>query len=94
MANEATLDLPVTELNEKEQAFLEAARRMFAENTDWLEFESFVFGMDSPVFSKTRSHRNVIESPLYIALRDMWLQLGVRQGMVRDESRGNEEGGR
>ena len=91
MANEATLDEPVTGLNETERAFLGRARKLFAQNTDWFEFEGFAFGMRSPVFAKTRSHKKVVESPLYIALRDMWLELGVRQGKVRDDSRGSEE---
>jgi len=94
MANEATLEQPITGLNEREQAFLETARRLFAENTDWFEFESFVFGMQSPVFAKTRSHRNILEHPLYRALTDMWLELGVRQGMVKDDSRGSSQGSR
>ncbi len=79
---------------EAEKKFLERARRLFAENTDWLEFEGFAFGMRSPVFAKTRSHKKVVESPLYIALRDMWLELGVRQGKVADDSRGSEGGSR
>lgn len=94
MANEATLEQPITGLNELEQAFLEHARRLFAENTSWFEFEEFAFGMHSPLFLKTRSHQNILEHPLYQALTDMWLQLGVRQGMVKDESRGSEEGSR
>jgi hypothetical protein len=95
MANEAvTLEQPITGLNEVEQAFLARARRMFAANTNWFEFEDFAFGMGSPLFSKTRSHQNILEHPLYRALTDMWLQLGVRQGLVRDDSRGTEEGGR
>ena len=93
MANEV-MDEPITGLNEAEQAFLDRARKLFAANTDWFEFEGFAFGMRSPVFAKTRSHKKVVESPLYIALRDMWLQLGVQQGMVRDDTRGSEEGGR
>lgn len=96
MANEATtLEQTVTGLNEREQAFLAVTRRMFAENTDWFEFESFAFGMQSPVFSKTRSHKNVLQNPLYIALRDMWIELGIRQGRVAaDDERGSEEGSR
>jgi hypothetical protein len=95
MTNEATLEQPITGLNEAEEAFLEVARRMFAENTDWFEFESFAFGMGSPLFAKPRSHMNIIEHPLYLALRDMWIELGIRQGMVKkDDSRGSETGSR
>ena len=89
MANEATLEQPVTGLNEAEEAFLEVARRMFAENTDWFEFESFAFGMRSPLFEKTRSHKNILEHPLYVALTDMWIELGIRQGKVKDGPRGS-----
>lgn len=94
MANEATLEHPVSELNEVEKKFLEAARRLFEQNVNWLEFEGFAFGMRSPLFAKTRSHKNILEHPLYVALTDMWLELGVRQGMVKDGPRGSETGGR
>jgi hypothetical protein len=94
MSTETVIERPTTSLNQKEQAFLKAAKRLFNENVDWFEFESFAFGMHSPVFAKSRSHSKVVESPLYLALRDMWLELGVRQGKVRDDSRGSEEGSR
>ena len=94
MANEATLEQPITGLNDVEKAFLERARKLFDANTDWFRFEGFAFGMRSPLFAKTRSHQNILENPLYIALRDMWIQLGIRQGWVADDTRGSEEGGR
>ncbi len=75
-------------LNEEERAYLKRGRAMFAQNADWLEFESFAFGMRSPVFSKTRTHRKILENPLYLALRDMWLQLGVQQGRIAAPEKG------
>lgn len=75
-------------LTAEEQAFLARARSKFNENTDWFQFEDFAFGMRSPLFSKTRSHRNLRENPLYIALRDMWLQLGVQQGRIAAPAKG------
>jgi len=66
----------------EEQAFLRAAREKYLHNADWFEFEDFVFGSRSPLFTKERSHQDILEHPLYIALKEMWLELGVRQGRV------------
>jgi hypothetical protein len=73
------------DLNPEERAYLKRGRAMFAKNTDWFEFESFAFGMRSPVFSKTRTHRKIRENPLFLALQDMWLQLAVQQGRIAPE---------
>jgi hypothetical protein len=37
-------------------------------------------------FASAKSRLEVIEDPLYLALEDMWLQLGVQQGMVKAET--------
>ena len=37
----------------------------------------------SPLYSGRKSRLEVIEDRLYLALEDMWLQLGVQQGMVK-----------
>ena len=58
----------------------------FRKNVDWLVFEEFVFGPMSPLYSERKSRLEVIEDPLYLALEDMWLQLGVQQGMVKAET--------
>ena len=70
----------------EEISFLARAREKFAENTDWFEFEDFAFGARSPLYSKTRSHQDVLAHPLYVALKEMWLDLGVRQGRINDAS--------
>jgi len=44
--------------------------------------------MRSPLFSKTRSHRDVLAHPLYVALKEMWLELGVKQGRVSIGTKG------
>jgi hypothetical protein len=69
-------------LTPDEQHFLSRAETKFAEGIDWLEFEDFAFGPRSPLFSRTRSQQDVLKHPLYIALRAMWLELGVRQGRI------------
>lgn len=77
----------VTKLTPEERAYLDRARKMYNANVSWFEFEDFAFGMRSPIFAKGRSHANVLEHPLYVALTNMWLDLGVKQGMVApDES--------
>jgi hypothetical protein len=69
-------------LTPEEQRFLERAREKFRQNADWFEFEDFAFGMRSPLYSAARSHRDVLTSPLYLELTEIWLQLGVRQGRI------------
>jgi hypothetical protein len=74
-------------LTPEEEAFLARARACEAENLDWFAFESFAFGMQSPIFSKSRSHHGPhVENPVYIALREMWLRLGIRQGWVGESA--------
>jgi|SRR5947207_15534324 len=69
-------------LNPEEQRFLERAREKFRQNADWFAFEDFAFGMRSPIYSATRSHRDVLTNPLFRELNEMWLQLGLRQGRI------------
>ena len=76
-------------LTPEENAFLRVARRKFSENTDWFAFEDFAFGMRSPLFSKSRSHRDVLTNPLYLELNRMWLELGVKQGRIANPEKGN-----
>jgi len=83
--SKASAEHSVDELTLEEREFLRRARSLFRENIDWLEFEGFAFGTRSPIFSADRSHRDVLQHPLYIALRDMWLELGVRQGRIAAE---------
>jgi len=78
--------LPANDLTSDEESFLRHARRKFADNADWFEFEDFAFGSRSPLYAKTRSQQDVLTHPLYVALKDMWLELGVRQGRVKDAS--------
>ncbi len=81
-------------MTHEETAFLSRARKKFEQNADWLEFEDFAFGSRSPLYSKQRSHKAVLTHPLYVALKDMWLQLGVRQGKVKDASGRKARGSR
>lgn len=77
-------------LSPEERNFLREAETKYRSNTNWFEFEDFAFGMRSPLFSRRRSHLDVLRHPLYIALKEMWLDLGVRQGLVSPSKRQEE----
>jgi len=65
-----------------ERTFYEKAVRQFRQNVDWFSFEDFLFSPGSPIYAQRRSHLEVLRDPVYLALKDMWLQLGVQQGMI------------
>src|SRR5437763_15026717 len=83
-------DEPTDSLSSEERVFLRQAEKKYRSNTNWFEFEDFAFGMRSPLFSRHRSHLDVLRHPLYLALKEMWLDLGVKQGLV-SPSRPQEE---
>jgi hypothetical protein len=74
--------IELSSLTESERAFYEKAVRQFQRNVDWVSFDEFLFSPKSPIYAGRRSHLEVLRHPLYLALRDMWLQLGVQQGMI------------
>ncbi len=76
------LTLDLSKLTENEKAFYERAAKAFRRNMEWFSFDQFVFSPRSPIYGRHRSHLEVLRDPLYLALRDMWVELGVRQGMV------------
>lgn len=69
-------------LNKDEKKFYRQALKRFHENTRWLTFEEFAFGMKSPIYRGRDSHLDVLKDPLFRALQDMSLQLGVQQGVI------------
>ena len=93
MTKRATLERD-SAMAAEEAAFLAKARRKFKENVDWLDFEDFAFGMRSPLFGKARSQQDILRHPLYLALKEMWIDLGIRQGKMKDASRGRQNGSR
>lgn len=62
--------------------FYDRAFQAFMDNVDWMKFDDLVFGPSSPLYRRHKSHRAMLSDPLYKALKDMWLQLGVQQGKV------------
>ena len=69
-------------LTSEEKKFYKQALKRFQENTNWLAFDELAFGMQSPIYRRQRSHMDVLKSALYLALKDMSLQLGVQQGLI------------
>jgi len=84
--SDTDVKIELTGLTEEKTKFYRQALEKFRKNVDWLVFEEFVFGPMSPLYSERKSRREVVEDPLYLALEDMWLQLGVQQGMVKAET--------
>ena len=87
---------PVTgeefELSQSEARFFEAALARFSRNTYWGSFENFAFGPRSPIYARKISFGRLVRDPLYRALQDMWVQLGVNQGEVKDDRAPGEKG--
>ena len=69
-------------LTDDERGFYRLALKRYRADAEWLAFEEFAFGMRSPIYQRQRSHLDILQHPLYIALREMWLDLGVKQGMI------------
>ena len=69
-------------LSAEEKKFYRHALKKFQENMEWLAFDEFAFGMDSPIYRGLNSHLDVWKNPLFLALQNMSLQLGVQQGMI------------
>lgn len=75
----------LSNLDARQQEFYREAAAKFRKNVDWSEFEDFAFGAGSPLYVRRTSHLDVLDHPLYRALKDMWLELGVRQGLVAQD---------
>ena len=83
--------IDLADLTEDEARFYRRAFEKFRQNVNWLAFDELVFSPASPIYSRRRSHLDVLQDPLYLALKDMWLELGVRQGMVRGSKKASRQ---
>ncbi|MBI1739968.1 MAG: hypothetical protein HYR57_03690 [Candidatus Koribacter versatilis] len=73
------------ELGPAEAEFFARGLAKFREHVDWSAFETFAFNPGSPIYARRKSYGRLVMDPLYRALQDMWLQLGVNQGEVQDD---------
>jgi hypothetical protein len=79
------VSIDLGDLDAARKRLYETAVEQFQKNASWFGFERFVFSYTSPLFSAARNRADVIDDPLYAALKDMWLQLGINQGFVADD---------
>lgn len=84
---ESGAEISLKHLTKAQREFYATAVELFRRNTPWLRFDEFAFGPRSPLYKNRSSHLDVISDPLYAALEDMWLQLGVQQGAVSREKK-------
>jgi hypothetical protein len=76
------LRIDLSDLDTGRRRFYQSAIEMLDRNVDWLEFEAFAFSFGSPVFKSSKDRQEVLTDPLFLVLKDIWLRLGIRQGMV------------
>jgi hypothetical protein len=76
------LRIDLSNLDTERKRFYQSAIEMLDRNVDWIDFEGFAFSFDSPIFKASYDRQEVLTDPLFIVLKDIWLRLGIRQGMV------------
>jgi hypothetical protein len=76
------LRIDLTGLDADRKSFYQLAIEQLDANVDWLEFEGFAFSFGSPIFKASYDRQEVLTDPLFLVLKDIWLRLGIRQGMV------------
>jgi hypothetical protein len=76
------LRIDLNGLDADRTSFYHLAIEQLDANVDWLEFEGFAFSFGSPIFKASHDRQEVLTDPLFIVLKDIWLRLGIRQGMV------------
>jgi hypothetical protein len=79
---ESGLQIDLSHVDSERKRFYQSALDKLDQNIPWLEFEDFAFSFGSPVFRASRNRREVLNDPLYVVLKDIWLRLGIRQGLV------------
>jgi len=70
------------DLTGEEKSFYQQALEQLDQSVNWLAFDEFAFGPRSPIYSQRRSHLDVAKDPLFQALLDMSMQLGVEEGLI------------
>jgi len=76
------LRIDLSKIDIERKRFYQSAVEMLDRNVDWIDFENFAFSFGSPIFKASYDRQDVLSDPLFIVLKDMWLRLGIRQGMV------------
>jgi hypothetical protein len=79
---DSDLRIDLTGLDADQKRFYRSAMEQLEANVDWFEFEDFAFSFGSPVFKSSNNRQEVLTDPLFLVLKDIWLRLGIKQGMV------------
>lgn len=87
---ETDADIDLGELDPPRKLLYERAQKLFRSNTSWFTFERMAFSFYSPLFDGITDRKEVVRSPLFKALQDMWLQLGVNQGYVAPKKKSDD----
>ena len=87
---ETGVDVDLGELDPPRKRLYERAQKLFRSNASWFAFEQLAFAWPSPLFEEGVVRAEVLRSALFIALKDMWLQLGVNQGYVAPKKQSDE----
>src|ERR1700688_2949073 len=74
--------LVLANLTKTERDFYGQALKRFRANVPWADFEEFAFGVGSPIYSLRVSPDELSQRPLFEALKELWLRLGIRQGLI------------
>jgi hypothetical protein len=85
MSTAKAKNLDLNALSETQSSFYRNAVRLYRKGVDWFDFWNYAFGLGSPLYDGTRVRSDVLDTPLEQALRHMWLDLGIKQGMVAPE---------
>ena len=72
----------IDSLPEDQARFYRNAMRYYRRKPDWWGFHEFAFGPYSLMYEMIKGRKKAIGTPMYEALKAMWLQLGVEQGEV------------
>jgi len=78
-------EIDLGHLDAEKRRLFDASQEKFRKNVSWFEFEQVFFSYSSPIFSRAKNRADVLNEPLFHALKDMWLQLGIDQGFVADD---------
>ena len=74
-------------LSSEESLFWREAQSRFKRNENWINFENFAFGLKSPIYRRMNRQIKLRDFPLFQALKDMHLHLGVQQGAIYEEQK-------
>lgn len=82
--------LDLSAMTDKQRAFFDRAERMLSRGAPWSDFQNYYLQAKSAIWfngGDPRAERlpttQVTRSPLYRAVQDMGLRLGVAQGYLR-----------